>query len=250
MFICPICDRLFQDKPIVLSCCNATVCESHVENDLTFADNNKRKFFKCNLCETLHEMNTKKFASNKIADGLFKLDLEKYVNLVESYECTRKEIQNLEISHNKMISLLREPAKFISEQISNVKKEMAARREKLMVKIDKIFSEMIQKLDNYQKECWNNIEIKKKRLTEETKELISEIQSKLNMWQSKRNHVVLVSEDVKRIEIQFEAKGLRKKLDELQMDIENSLLMGKSWMYVENDRVIEELKKELIQFEA
>ena len=84
---CPICNLTFKGIPIVLSCCNSTVCQHHVEeNDDTTSK--KRKLFICVLCEKAHDTeNIKKFAPNKpietiLAKGILKeLQMAKETNL-------------------------------------------------------------------------------------------------------------------------------------------------------------------------
>ena len=69
---------------------------------------------------------------------------------------------------------------------------------------------MIQKLDNYQKECNENII--KIKLEEKTKDMLKEIQENLDEWNKKDVSVLMISNDSKRKEIQSKAKELDTKI--------------------------------------
>ena len=97
------------------------------------------------------------------------------------------------------------------------------RREELKKKIDKISNQMIDKLDKYQKECYENID--KIKLEEKTKDLIKEIESDLDVWTKDDKRILLASNDSKRKEMHSKAikfdtklfnclKELKKRVDD------------------------------------
>ena len=199
---CALCDQTFTDTPIVLDCCNVTVCEHHIEENL--ATNRKRKIFTCSLCEAPHSItNNKKFATNKTLENLLKIEIDKEVDLGDIFNKTNEEIKNLESSSKKLNNLIKDPKNFIFKTISKLKRDIDLKREELKAKIDEISNEMIEKLDNYQKECYENID--KIKLEEKTKDLVKEIESDLDVWTKDNKRMLIVSNDSKRKEIHSKA---------------------------------------------
>ena len=65
------------------------------------------------------------------------------------------------------------------ENFQEIRFQLDMHREKLKEKIDKISNKMINKLENYQQECYDNID--KIKIEEKTKDLIKEIESDLDV---------------------------------------------------------------------
>jgi len=249
---CAICKETFTSAPVILSCCYQTVCESHINDEVK--TNKKRKLFTCALCETSHEMNNKKFASNKIAEQLLEMEVIKEVeigkekNLGAVYDLTNKEVENLEMSFQKINDLIKDPKNFIYDRISSLKNKVDLRKESLKARIDAICGEMIQKLENYQHECYENIE--KLNLEKNSRGDLNEIEKQLDDWNRDNKRLLMVSDDAKRNEILLKASELDKKIFSRLNMFENELLMEKVWSHEKNDKVTEEFEKELIQFEG
>ena len=249
---CAMCKQIFTGLPITLICCNATICEHHKEEQL---DLKEQKKFRCNLCDTLHIIeNNKIFITNKIAQQLLEMKLVQKLEKVQNanfgdiYAKTNEEIENLELSFKEINDLLKDPNNFIFETISNIKREVDLRKEKLKEKIDEISEEMIHKLDNYEKKCYENIVINK--LEEKTSDMFKEIQANLEEWNKEDKSILMVSNDSKRKEIQSKAIEFDTKIFAALIDLKKELLMNKNWVYLENEKVTAEFEKELIQFEG
>ena len=164
---CAMCNEKFTGAPIVLDCCNANICEHHIEENST--TNRKRKLFTCSLCEATHHItNSKRFAPNKTIEKLLEIDIPKFGNFGEIFNKANEEIKKLESSSKKLNDLIKDPKNFIFETISKLKRDVDLRREKLKAKIDEISNEMIEKLNKCQQECYDNIE--KIKLEEKTKD--------------------------------------------------------------------------------
>jgi hypothetical protein len=250
---CAMCKETFTSAPVILNCCYQTVCESHMVND-EVTKSKKRKLFTCALCDTSHEMNNKKFVPNKTVQKLLEMELIKEIeigkekNLGAVYDLTNKEIENLELSFHKVNDLIKDPKNFIYERISSLKNSVDLRKEKLKARIDKICGEMIQKLENYQHECFENI--KNLNLEKNSRDYLNEVEKHLDEWTRDNKRVLLVSDDAKRNEILNKASELDKKIFAHLNKLENELLMEKVWSHKKNDKVVEEFEKELIQFEG
>jgi hypothetical protein len=211
---CAMCKEIFTSAPVILSCCYQTVCESHIVNNEA-ANNKKRKLFTCTLCDKSHETNNKIFAPNKTVEQLLEMQIIKEVeigkekNLGAVYDETIKEIENLEMSLQKINDLIKDPENFIYERISLLENCVDLRKESLKARIDLISNEMIQKLKNFQRECYENIE--KLNLEKKSRGDLNEIEKQLDDWNRDNKRLLMVSDDAKRNEILLKASELDKK---------------------------------------
>ena len=120
---CAMCNQTFTSAPILLDCCNVTVCEHHIEENLT--TNRKRKLFTCSLCEASHHMtNNKKFAPNKTIEKLLEIEIAKVVDLGDIYNKANNEIENLEVSYQEINGLIKDPKNLIFETVSKLKRNV------------------------------------------------------------------------------------------------------------------------------
>ena len=80
LLTCKLCNKILSGTPIVLSCCDANICGFHLEDQLkkSTQNNNKRKLFKCDLCNITHNMKNKRFASNKVVEELLLRKFEEF----------------------------------------------------------------------------------------------------------------------------------------------------------------------------
>ena len=77
---CQQCKQPFNGIPVVTNCCNATVCQSHFplqESQNPSQRTRKRKYVKCDLCNYMHESDSKKFAKNTLVEKLLKMEIGK-----------------------------------------------------------------------------------------------------------------------------------------------------------------------------
>jgi hypothetical protein len=246
---CKICNKLFKGVPLVVSCCGATICSDHIQYKTIELLNKSQtiRVFECQLCKCSHNMKNKRFSINKVVEQMLEIDFDK-LSLGEIYEKANEEYNNLQSSFEKINNLINDPRNFIYEHVYELKRKIDLRREKLKIKIDSICNEMIEKLDIFQKECYENSEIL--RLKEKNAQLINEVQTNLDKWNVDNKNFLLMIDDSKRKKIQLKAKELDIKLDTRLKELEQELLMYKVWTFKENKDVITKFKKELIQFEG
>jgi len=201
---CKYCQKLLNGIPVNLSCCDATICSEHIQyKEVKVNETKTIQVFECELCQCSHNMKNKRFAINKLAESMLKIEFDK-ISLGDAYVKVSKEIDNLETSLDKLNGLIQDPKNYIYEYVSNVKRDVDLRKEKLKEKIDQICGEMIAKLENYQNECYKNIENLK--LKEKSDEITKEIQAKLDEWNETNKRVLLVATDQQRNEIELKAK--------------------------------------------
>jgi hypothetical protein len=240
---------IFTGRPIILPCCYKTVCEHHIENQDESATSKKRKRFTCILCDTSHDQaKCKKFATNETIENLLKIEIgEKFVNLGDVYLQTTNQLKSLEDNFRQVNDLIKDPKNFIYEKIHDLKRDVDLRKEKLKAEIDKTCAEMIAKLDEYQQECYENIPSLK--LEENTSDALLQAQKYLDEVTKDNKKLLIVSDDSKRKEIQTKAKQLDIDLFVRCENLKEELMMNKAWFYTESKTVVDDLQKELIQFD-
>jgi hypothetical protein len=242
---CALCMDIFTGTPIILPCCNKTVCEHHMEKQENTANS---KLFTCVLCETTHDMDKcKKFASNKTVEKLLKIQIDKFANLGDIYVRTINQVKSLEDNFRQVNDLIKDPKNFIYEEISALKRDVDLRKEKLKQEVDKICAEMIAKLDKYQQECYENIASLK--IEKNNSGALLEVQKYLDKWTRDNNQLLIVSNDSKRQEMQTRAKELDINLFARYEALKEELMMNRVWFYIESETVVDDLQKELIQFD-
>ena len=240
---CAMCKETFNGLPIILSCCQETICHQHLMDKSKSEE--KKKKFQCTLCKTFHNIdNNKIFTVNKLAGKLLNLEND----FGDVYVKAKKEIESLESTLNKVNDFINDPKNYIFETVSKLKRDVDLRREKLKEKIDEISNEMIEKLDSYQKECYENIV--NINLEEKTKGMLDEIKKNLEEWTKDDKRILVVSNDSKIKEIHTNAIELDTKLFKLLKDLKIELTMNKVWTYKENENISKEFMKELIQFDG
>ena len=175
-------------------------------------------------------------------------DLLQCVDLGDIFSQTNEEIKKLESSSQELNDLIKDPKNYIFETISKLKRDVDLRKEKLKAKIDEISNKMIEKLNRYQQECYDNIG--KIKLEEKTKDLIKEIESDLDVWTKDDKRILLASNDSKRKEMHSKAIKFDTKLFNCLKELKKELMMNQIWYHIENEMVKEEFEKELIQFDG
>jgi hypothetical protein len=126
---CALCMDIFTGTPIILPCCNKTVCEHHIINENESTASKKRKLFTCILCDKSHDMEScKKFASNEIAEKLLKIEIgDKVANLGDVYVQTTNQLKSLDDNFRQVNDLIKDPKNFIFEKISALKRDVDLR---------------------------------------------------------------------------------------------------------------------------
>jgi hypothetical protein len=245
---CKHCNKLLNGSPVVLSCCDATICDEHIRyKDVKVNETKTIQVFECELCQCSHNMKNKSFPINKLAESLLKIEFDK-ISLGDAYIKVNKEIENLESSLIKLNGLIQDPKNYIYEYVSNIKRDVDLRKEKLKEKIDQICGEMITKLENYQSECYKNIENLK--LKEKSDEITKEIQAKLDEWNETNKRLLMVATDQQRNEIASKAKHFDINLAERITQLQSEILMNKVWFHKANTKVEEDFEQELVKFEG
>jgi len=226
LLTCEWCKDTLRGTPLILSCCNATVCDRHVNieiNNGAQSNSKKRKLFTCELCETSHQMEmTKRFAPNKTVAKLLEMQIGK-LKFGEGHELALSGCQFLREKIDKSIEFLRSTDTYISDYVAKLKREVELRRDELKRELDKICDDMCHKLNAFEGECKQNlitnhkVQDSLKRLEESNEETLK----KLDEWRKELN--MLVIDELKWTSIQaktfFLESQLNGRLDEIKDDL-------------------------------
>jgi hypothetical protein len=243
---CEICQETFSGTPILLSCCNATVCCTHVE---PASNAKKRKTYECELCLVSHDMgNNKKFAPNKTIESLIKLELDKF-SFGEKHKIANTECESLSLSLRKLQDSAKDPKNHIFGYISKIKRKVDLRREEVKLKIDKLSNDMITELDTFQEECYDNLNnVKMKESLKTCEQLVKDSQDALDKWNQSLRRLVI--DEPKWEEIREEAKKLDIKLRDAKREFEESLVINQEWHHQFDSLKVDDLfRNELVKFE-
>ena len=246
---CQICSKKFNDTPIVLSCCDATICSHHVNTLNASMDENEtsKVTYECELCFFLHNMANKRFPTNKVVEKLLRMKFDK-LEFGKTHENASEECENLEFTLNDLDLICKDPKNFIYEHVAHLKRLVDLRKERLKLEIDALSDVMIVRLETFQKECYENLErIYIKEMLNEAGSALSETQAKLNDWKNELE--LLVINEAKWKEIHKEAKELDIKLMKHVVGAKEDLLMHKIWSHSNNPDLAKNFSQELIVFD-
>lgn len=237
LLTCQFCKQTFSSTPVVLNCCDVTICSVHLESSSTSnPDIKKRKYYKCNFCEFSHEPSNKHFSTNKIAESLLNFD--------KTHKKVKLQCSFLRSSLKKCQDLLSEPNKFIYDHVAFLKSEVQTRREEIKIEIDKTSDEMLKELEAYERECYDSLKMS------ELKEAIALLESEnrdaqdtLDKWM---NELKLVEfDEVKWEEVHTRAFFLKNHFNARLNELKDELLINKFWTFEKKNVFREEFKKEL-----
>ena len=248
---CQLCNQTFSGTPIVLSCCDATICRSHIKNvtdTIEVTNSTNPNTYECELCLFSHDMNNKRFATNKVVEKLLKMKLDK-LKFGEIFEKAGEECDQLEFTLFDFENLKKDPENYIFEYVAGLKRVVDLRKEKIKLEIESLSDVMIKKLETFEKECYENLKILSvQEKICETNLLSEQSRAKLDEWTNNLN--ILVIDESKWKEIQSGAKELDIKLLKCISDLKNDLLMHKVWAYNSNHELTKNFSHELLLFDG
>ena len=121
--------------------------------------------------------------------------------------------------------------------MANLKNNVEIKREELKLEIDKKSDEMIKKLEKFQEECLQNIELSK--IQEKIKKIEDEIaknQEELDAWSKELN--LLFNDETKWEHIKKKADLLNWQLAENLKELNMNLLKDESWKFDNNSKIL------------
>jgi hypothetical protein len=245
---CQLCHKEFSGVPLILNCCNATICSQHLEyQTIEFNESKKRKIFECKLCMCSHDMSNKKFATNQTVENLLKHEFN-HLKFGPLYDNAKKECTQVNETLKRLQDLIKDPKNHIYEYLSELKLSVELRREKIKVEIDMISDEMISKLEAFEKECYENLKDEKiTQFIKPTEEQIKKGESLVEEWNKTLERLVI--DEHKWTEIKLNAANLDIQLSNVIEKFENDLIMQKKWSHAKSDNIESEFVKELQLYE-
>jgi hypothetical protein len=141
-FICPVkeCNRFFLN-PVILSCCEQTICQEHVDSS---------KCFDCPLCNYKHPKGDDSFTLNRFLTKL--LNVNKHLS--GQQKAAQKLLETLEaIVEDSVRTGLVDPDNYIFEQFASLRNQVDLHREQMLDEINRKSVELISQIDHIEQEC-------------------------------------------------------------------------------------------------
>ena len=236
LFDCSLCNKMMVD-PIGLVCGN-TICKSHLDKMIKDSTN-KKKEFKCEVCNKEHYVPNGGFVVNKLAQKALEIKLHNIKASPIFDEC-KQLIKEAKESAVKIEAIANDPESFIYEYFSDLKRKVDLRREELKLKIDQYSDQLLQSIENNQLKCT--------QLSKENK-LIKDTFSESN---NELNELLEEFDIFEFNDKKFE--GLKKEVDELRInfnkmtaDYKMSLLNNKKFSFEFKEGVISDIFGKLIE---
>ena len=143
---CQSCEE-FIFEPVFLPC-GHSICKEHV--DETVEENEKQ--IKCDICNESFDIPSKGFAPNRALEGLMEVDIDK-LDLGQEYNSAFNKCAEFEDLLEEFNKAKNDPEMRIHTVLSNLRNKVDLRREVLKQEIDKEAVKMIEKIDEFEKEC-------------------------------------------------------------------------------------------------
>ena len=167
---CKTCEKILK-KPVILPC-GHSICQVHVDEAKT-----SNSDIKCGRCMESHSIPEKGFNLNKDLEALIENKLDS-LDLGEDYNYAFYKSRTFAYFVKIFEKIKNQPDMRIHDYISQVKNDIDLKREELKNEIDQKCLSMIEKLEEFEKECMANVDSVKSRFDDKLDE-------KLNEWRTK-----------------------------------------------------------------
>ena len=168
------CNKYYT-QPLFLPC-SKNLCHFHIE-ELT--NNYASKSIKCPFCQSNHELPEKGFPVNQDLVALLNLNL----HLTDKEKDANELVKKFEVIMNDFSIINKDPEHYIFSYISNVRNKIDIERERLLLKINQISDDMLEKLKNFEEECKSNL-IKIQPLSTDHTLHLEKMQHKYLKWKN------------------------------------------------------------------
>ena len=167
VIICNSCKEKLK-APVFLPC-GHSICKHHVEE--MEENNNKRRKIECANCSETHEIPHNGFVPNRALEHLMKLKIDK-LDLGEEYNSAFEKFSLFADLLEYFNRVKNDPEMKIHTLLSDLRNKVDLRREVLKDEIDKKALEMIEKINEYEKDCKGSIKLN------------SNLDKKIDEWES------------------------------------------------------------------
>jgi WD40 repeat protein len=214
------CEKFFE-LPINLPC-GETICQHHVTEKIASSDN--KDIFECTFCNEQHLIPKDGFALNRALIKIINLN----IHLNGNHKLAKKELDKLESFLNEQSRVnpdARQDAEnFLFEYFFTIRNQIDLHREKLIKDIHDASDRILDKLNEYEKECKNNISQAKHLNFDELKnDLLPKFKEELRFPNIKTDQLNNILVDIKSSKI---------KIESLISDYKKDLLMNKDYEFM------------------
>lgn len=154
VIICNSCKEKLK-SPVFLPC-GHSICKHHVDEVEEIS--NKRRKIECDNCNETHEIPHNGFVPNRALEHLMKLKIDK-LDLGEEYNSAFEKFSLFADLLEYFNRVKNDPEMKIHTLLSDLRNKVDLRREVLKDEIDKKALEMIEKINEYEKDCKSSIKL-------------------------------------------------------------------------------------------
>ena len=178
---CISCKEILK-SPVFLPC-GHSICKHH--EDEVDEENNKKRKIECDNCNETHEIPEKRFAPNRALEYLMKVNIDE-LDLGDEYNSAFHKCNEFEDLTEEFNNIKNDPEMRINTVVRDLRNKVDLRREELKQEIDKKALEMIEKINEFEKDCKKSIE------------LDSNLDNKIGEWRNELEQSRLALKSLKR----------------------------------------------------
>jgi hypothetical protein len=217
---CRLC-KCTLTSAVLLPCCHS-ICKKHEQESKTIV---------CTECDVEYEVPRDGFSENKdlaniIATGILEKVCE--IDLGSEHKSAIDSCNKMKELIEKVETLFRDPIYYVHERIGELKSRIDLAREEFKLKIDEEAETLIKKVEEYERDCNENLrssDAESKVKEDELKSKLNATKLDLDVWTKYLDKLKVDSGEFKNIQNKCEVSidNLQNQLD----SFENTLLMNK-----------------------
>lgn len=146
---CANCKNRLVD-PVFLPC-GSTICNYHIENSKSHS------IFQCSICSAEHDIPKDGFTRNKAISNALLNSIDRQV-FGERYSHAQDNVQKLERKLNDCKLISDDKYAFVHDFFSTLRNKIDLNEERFRFLFDEANSKLRSKVDEYEKECYSNLE--------------------------------------------------------------------------------------------
>ena len=141
--------------PVILPC-GHSICKHHVDEEEE--KSNKRRKIQCKSCNKTHNIPKNGFVPNKTLESLIEINIDQ-LDLGKEYNSVLEKLNDFEELLEQFNKAKNDPETRIHSVLSDLRNKVDLKREELKQDIDKKALEIIEKINEYEKECKESIKL-------------------------------------------------------------------------------------------
>lgn len=207
----------YLEEPVVLPC-GHSICKHHVEE---VVEKNEKQM-KCDICDESFDIPSKGFAPNRALEGLLDREINN-LDLGDEYNSAFDECSRFEELLEHFNNAKNDPEMRIHTVLSDLRNKVDLRREELKLDIDRQALEMIEQIDEFEKECKSSIKpdsklddmlIKWENDLEQSQDLLDTFTRRTDKWVEISKQTIKQLKELQSEYIKFNNNLFLNRLDE------------------------------------